>query len=210
MVKVPSLTLPQRERGKLFETSILLNVLMLFVSIPIIAQPTAFIHQGLVKTMGTFGVGRMTAQNVQNIYLHTELEYFGSDNISIKGETDFFVSSGSETKPFEFNHATFTGIAFHFTIKNAMYLDPYWALEPGIAYLKLSSSENNPSRIASFDPLFSTALGFNYYAKKLIYFSCNVRYVAGQHLSSDATSIDNKPLSLSEVRFMFGLGLHFN
>lgn len=190
-----------------------INALLLGTAIVLVAQENYFIHKGLVNTMGTFTPSFMTSQEVRNIYLHGELEYFGADKISIKGETDFFVSSTSEKKPFEFNHASFTGIAFHFPLAKAPYLDPYWAIEPGIAYVKSNRSNSKDISIptlASLDPLLSTAIGVNYYAKKLIYFSCSLRYVYGQHLANDARGVTEKPISLSEVKCMFGLGLHFN
>ena len=176
------------------------------------SQENHFIHKGLVNTVGTFAIRSMTNVDVKNIYLHGELEYFGSTYISIKGETDYFVSSTSDYKPFEFNHASFTGIAFHLPLAKAIYLDPFWAIEPGIAYTKLQDRmvlEDAP-RKPSFDPLLSTSIGINYYARNLIYFSCSIRYLWGRHLSNDASDASEKPLSLNEVKLMFGLGLHFN
>ena len=175
-----------------------------------------FIHKGLVRSMATIASGTMLKQNVSTISIHGTLEYYISDNISIRGDSYYFLQSKHnygyvipDPYFFEFNHSTFSGASYHFSTKN--HFDYYLAIEPGIGITKRAGGVDcqawlcEPSGSSSVNPLFSSAFGFNYYFQKLFHLFGEARYIAGKHLSEAQT-----PLSLNELRFSFGLGFNLS
>lgn len=181
-----------------------------------------FIRKGLLRSMATISPGTMlqNKKNESTISIHGNLEYYVADNISIRGDSYYFLQSKfnngvvlSELYFFDFNHSILSGASYHFKTKN--HFDPYIALEPGISITR--ASEKCPPEVmcilpvwartyeTTANPLISTAFGFNYYFQKLFHLFGEARYIHGNYLS-DAPA----PLSLSELRFSFGLGFNLN
>lgn len=163
-----------------------------------------YIHKNLSRTTLTFSTGYFPKNKVSSVYLTGNVEYYTNNKISVRGDGYYFVNNLSESiLSNEFipnqNDGLFFGALYHF--KSNSHFDPYLGLQPAIA---ISQSKNN-MQISSItvNPLFSSVLGFNYYAKKYAHLFINARYVSGKHLS-EASS----PMSLNEIRFEFGLGFN--
>lgn len=163
-----------------------------------------YIHKNLSRTTLTFSTGYFPKNKVSSVYLTGNVEYYTNNKISVRGDGYYFVNNLSESVlsseyiPNQ-NHGLFFGALYHF--KNNSHFDPYLGLQPGIA---ISQSKNNfQTSSVTANPLFSSVLGFNYYAKKYAHLFINARYVSGKHLSDART-----PMSLNEIRFEFGLGFN--
>ena len=182
-------------------------------------EKSQYIRKGLIRSMATISPGDMTKINATTISIHGCLEYYVADNISLRGDSYYFLSAKYNygyilpggPNPFEFNHSTFSGASYHFKTKN--HFDPYLAIEPGIAITKGKDYSNmfcDPgpcpaSGKTSANPLFSSAIGFNLYFQKWFHLFMETRYIAGKYISDAPT-----PLSLNELRFSFGLGFNIN
>ena len=173
-----------------------------------------FIHKGLLRAQATISPGIMLKERASTISIHGNLEYYVADNISIRGDSYYFLKDDQNI--FSADHSVFSGASYHFKTKNRF--DPYFALEPGIAIVKRISFSGvieclttpcpgyvNISGQTSVNPLISPALGFNLYFQKLFHLFGEVRYISGKYLSNATT-----PLSLNELRFSFGLGWNLN
>jgi hypothetical protein len=172
-----------------------------------------FIHRGLFRAMGSIAEGAMFEQGVTNIYLTGNIEYYISDNVSLRGDGNYFISTMGDVTPFEYNHSVFSGFSFHFKTKS--HFDPYLGFAPGIAMTKMSYANGficDPGPCtgdmyetrSGVNPLVSSLAGFNFYFQKAFHLFLETRYIYGRHLS------DESPQSLSELRFTFGLGFNLN
>lgn len=181
-------------------------------------EKTQYIRKGLIRSMATISPGMMLRPKATTISLHGNLEYYISDNVSLRGDTYYYIQGkyNNGLAPFIFNHSTFSGASYHFKTKN--HFNPYLALEPGVSItqpyfytcrksLFVCDEENiiaNESNVTA-NPLISGAIGFNFYFQKWFHLFGEARYISGKHLS-DAPA----PLSLNELRFSFGLGFNLN
>src|ERR1051326_2321979 len=116
-----------------------ISVIILLIGVIVSqAQETKerYIRKGLLRAMGTISPGIMLKENASTISLHGNLEYYVADNISLRGDSYYFLKAkdNNGNNPFDFNHSTFSGASYHFKTKN--HFDPYFALEPGIAITK--------------------------------------------------------------------------
>ena len=175
-----------------------------------------FIRKGLIRSMATISQG-IVMQDGLSITLHGTLEYYVADNVSLRGDSYYFLpkqNNGPEIGPFEYNHAILSGASYHFKTKNNF--DPYLAFEPGVAitkgqdnYFLFKEGQQalylHPAGNATVNPLLSSALGFNLYFQRWFHLFGEVRYMTGKYLSHAAA-----PLSLNELRFSFGLGFNLN
>ncbi|MBI3500718.1 MAG: hypothetical protein HY063_02900 [Bacteroidetes bacterium] len=171
-----------------------------------------YIRKGLIRSMATISPGILLKENASTISLHGNLEYYVADNISLRGDSYYFLKAkdNNGNNPFDFNHSTFAGASFHFKTKN--HFDPYFAFEPGVSIARINYTyswgfeqyEWRQSNI-HVNPLISSAIGFNFYFQKFFHLFMEGRYVYGKDLSNVTI-----PLSLSELRFSFGLGWNLN
>ena len=177
-------------------------------------EKSQYIRKGLIRSMGTISPGILLKENVSTISIYGTLEGYISDNISLRGDSYFYVKGkdNAGNDPFEFNHSTFSGASYHFKTKN--HFDPYFAVEPGISITQTSvicpdvaiqGNYCSGATYTSVNPLISSAIGFNFYFQKLFHLFAEGRYISGNYLS-DASS----PKSLNELRFSFGLGFNIN
>lgn len=201
-------------------------ICVIFFSISVIfahaqEESKQFIHKGILRAMGTISPGILLKENFSTISLYGTLEGYVSDNISIRGDSYYDILSASKKnndRPFEFNHATFSGASYHFKTKN--HFDPYIAIEPGISISERKDVSDlniwcDPAACPDYysvhpktevNPLISSALGFNYYFQRWFHLFIEARYVSGRHIPTDGSPT----LSLNELKFAFGLGLNIN
>jgi len=186
-------------------------------------EKSQYIRKGLLRSMATISPGIMLKENVSTISLHGTLEYYLADNVSLRGDSYYFLNGKKnygrgliipdDLYSIAFNHVTFSGASYHFKTKS--HFDPYIAIEPGISIAQ--ASEKCPPDVTCLlpvwektyettaNPLISTALGFNFYFQKLFHLFGEARYISGKYLSNAPS-----PLSLNELRFSFGLGFNLN
>lgn len=183
-------------------------ILLISVLIPfsIIAQERSFSKEGILRAQATLSTGNMIKYPVTHIYLSGDLEYYISEQISIKGDSYYFLGSMMDNHFFKYNHSNFAGISFHLVQKKIF--DPYICLQPGAAYSLSEQGINNniESKVSSnttISPLLSVSVGFNYYAKKYFHLFMGTQYINGKYLSTGP-----HPISLDELRISFGLGFN--
>lgn len=174
-------------------------------------ESNQYIDNGLMRTQGNIAMGTMLEQSLANYYLAGELEYYTSSSISIRGSSSFLLGTSSDIEGFSSNHSILLGALYHLKTKNN--LDPFIGIEPGFAISKLCGCNNPdleyslPERKGSklpttANPIFTTALGFNYFANKYFNLFANARLILGKHYS------DIGAVSLNEFKVSFGLGFH--
>jgi hypothetical protein len=177
-------------------------------------QSERFVRRGLFRSESSFEVGSMLSQRVTHVYLQGGIEYYISDNVSIRGDGSYFITGLGDMHPFAYHHDLFSGASYHFKTKN--HFDPYVGMAPGISITAL----NNPYYIicdpgpctgeeiapgeAHANPLASIHAGYNLYFQRWFHLFMETRYIYGRHYSN------YYPESLSELRFSFGLGWNFN
>ena len=182
-----------------------------------------YIRKGLIRSMATISPGIMLngiMSNTSTIFIHGNLEYYVADNVSIRGDSYYFLQAKDNDgcNPFEYNHSTFSGASYHFKTKN--HFDPYLTLEPGISITKRSAAFEEPKPCVLYgmsktaaNPLLSSAIGFNFYFQKLFHLFGEARYIIGKNISGDSeypVGNSSARLSLNELRFSFGLGFNIN
>ena len=177
-------------------------IVIIFLSIGVIFAQAQddnkqFIHKGILRATGIISPGMMLKENISTISLHGNLEYYIENNISMRGDIFYFLKAkdNNGNNPFNFNHSLFTGASYHFKTKN--HFDPYFAFQPGIAY----ANNNSTTQIS---PLVSSVLGFNYYFERWFHLFIEGRYINGKNISEAGV------ISLSELRFSFGLGFNLS
>lgn len=170
---------------------------------------TAFERKGIFRTTLTFATGYMPNNNLNNLYLTGNIEYYTSEHISLRGEGYYFFNSMNQDKTLSMNHYMYSGALYHFS--NGAF-DPFIGLQPGLSYTQCGLPNGdlaNPGieiekRNATINPLISPIVGFNYYATNWFHLFINVRYSIGTHLSNDAI------IPLNEWNASFGLGFNVN
>ena len=180
------------------------SIFLIFVSMaPFFANArqdsSRYVHKGLLRAQATISPGFMFNEGITNIYIHGDLEYYVEDNISVRGDSYYYLNTIDDKKPFMVIHSTFLGAVYHFPTASS--LDPYIGIQPGIAYSQANTQLLIYDNKVTANPLISSVAGVNYYASRIFHLFLSVRYVSGKHLS-DAPS----PLSLNEIKLSFGLG----
>lgn len=172
-----------------------------------------YIHQQLTRADASIVAGYMFKENINNVYVKGNLEYYLDNKVSIRGDVNWLMGSTgltSDSMGFKDNHSLMIGTVYHFHTKN--HFDPYFIIQPGLAYT--SSYKEVVSTIPDkntknvyykgvMSPLASAGIGFNYYFQRFAHLFIETRYVYGNHLSEAP-----KPLSLQELRVTFGLGFN--
>ena len=176
-----------------------------------------YIDKGLLRAQANLSMGVALKSFEKNAifltrsYITGNLEYYTSSQISIRG-TSSFLLSGNIYGGLDKNYSILLGALYHFKTNNK--LDPYWGIEPGVAITHLW----NPLEAGVFvdmvwpyydadypttiNPIFTSSVGFNYYATKYFNLFANIQLVIGKHYS------DIPAVSLNELKFSFGLGWH--
>jgi hypothetical protein len=170
-----------------------------------------FIKKYLLRTQGNLSLGYMTKQKIVPAYIGGDFDFFFDEKVSFYGEGSFFITATSDEVGYKMkhNHAILSGINIHLTSQKRF--DPYIGINPGIMFSQFGPVGDvniglyNPpftqNTKLGVSPIFSTAVGFNYYVGSIFNFFVRVRYIQGQFFG---TSMERIPLS--EFRFSAGLG----
>lgn len=179
------------------------------------AQPVEaqFIHKHLVRADASIIAGVLLKDNINNVHLNGNLEYYLDNKISVRGDCNYMLGSNGltiDSMGLKDNHSVMLGVVYHFHTNN--HIDPYFILQPGFTYTSSYNAgytrflQDNAKTIyykPVISPLATAGFGFNYYFQRFAHLFLETRYVYGQHLS-DAP----KPISLEEFRITFGLGFN--
>jgi len=171
-----------------------------------------FIRKHLIRADASIVSGYMYRSAIKNVHVNGNLEYYVDNTLSIRGDANYLLGSNgiSDSMGFIHNHSIMLGPVFHFKTKG--HFDPYFILQPGIAYTQsykqrftedLDNADGRTNYTAVLSPLGTAGLGFNYYFQRFAHLFLETRYVYGQHLAQAP-----HPLSLEEVRITFGLGFN--
>jgi hypothetical protein len=192
-------------------------VLLAFVLMGMAAQAQddkPFVKKYLLRTQGNLSVGFMTKQKTVPAYIGGDFDFFVDERVSFYGEGSFFVTSTSDEVGYKMkhNHAILSGFNIHLTSQKRF--DPYIGINPGIMISQFGPTSDvniglyNPpftqNTKVGVSPLFTTAIGFNYYVGSIFNFFARIRYIQGQFFGN---SMERIPLS--EFRFSAGLGWNF-
>lgn len=176
-------------------------------------ESTQYIHKHLVRSDASIVSGYMFKSDLKNVHLNGNLEYYMDNRVSIRGDANYLLGStgiSADSMSLQDDISVMLGPVFHIHTNN--HLDPYFILQPGVAYTSSYSGKkilNNDSPLndkkfyCALSPLASAGIGFNYYFQRFAHLFMETRYVYGQHLSAAPA-----PLSLQEVRITFGLGFN--
>jgi hypothetical protein len=178
-------------------------------------QNEQFIHKHLVRADASIVSGYMFKDNLKNVHLNGNLEYYLDNIVSIRGDGNYLLGSTGWTDDsmhLKDDISIMLGPVFHFRTNN--HFDPYFILQPGIAYTSsyydaypgqnyIEGEKKIYNYQGSLSPMASAGLGFNYYFQRFAHLFLETRYVHGQHLSFAPS-----PVSLQELRITFGLGFN--
>ena len=171
-----------------------------------------FIHKHLLRADASIVAGYMFKSNLSNVHLNGSAEYYLDNKVSIRGSISYMMGSSgltADSMGLHDFHSIYLGAAFHIPTKG--HFDPYFILQPGIAYTSSykATYTSNPvenKKTATYagvlSPIATAGFGFNYYFQHFAHLFMETRYVYGNHLSEAP-----HPISLQELRITFGLGL---
>lgn len=174
-----------------------------------------FVKKHLLRTQGNISIGYMLKQKMAPAYVGGDFDFFLSEKVSWYGEGSFFVTNTTEEKSYHIkhNHAILTGFNIHFTDKKRF--DPYIGINPGIMISQFGPVSNANITVyhppftgntkVGISPVFSAAVGVNYYIGSIFNFFVRARYIQGQFFGTSAERIP-----LSEFRFSAGLGWNWS
>lgn len=157
------------------------------------------LRSGLLRSQGTFSFGKLPKIKETGIYLHGNLEYYLNSNLSLRGDVFYHLKS-DEFSIIKKNHQLFSGISYH--IKLGRNLNPYIGVEPGVG-LTEAANYNYIKQSRSITFLYSSVIGFNYYAEDWFHIFVDARFLGGTHKAETE-------ININEIRFSFGLGFNIN
>ena len=182
-------------------------ILILILASPILLsgqeKNNSVVREGLLRAQGTFSFGKLLKLEEAGLYLHGNMEYYFDDKFSVRGDI-FYHLKDDELNWIDMNHQLYSGVSYHFPAERNF--TGYIGLQPGIALTRLSSNIQTETLIKPLDEptaltfLYSSVIGFNYYAEDWFHLFVDARLVGGMHFNQD----------ISEVRLSFGLGFNFN
>lgn len=174
-----------------------------------------YIHKHLVRSTLAIVPGYMFKDNLSNVYINGNVEYYLDNVISFRGDGNYMMGStgfSEDSIGLKNNHSLMLGPVFHFQTKG--HFDPYVIAQPGLAYTSsyrqtyVGGFIDEDSKIIvnykeRISPVGTVGLGFNYYFQRFAHLFAETRYVYGTHVSNAPS-----PISLQELRFTFGLGFN--
>jgi hypothetical protein len=182
------------------EKVMLLIAIVLYATSTYAQQPN-YVRAGLVRSQLTLSPGYFFADNNTYFYFHGNLEGFIEDRLSLSGDSYMFLGNQtSDSGLLKMNQSSFFGMAKHISNGRS---DFYVSFQPGFSITQLNKSEQHASNALAFNPMVSTAIGYNYVFYKYFHFFTQLRYCYGNHLYT-------RPVGLSEIRFSAGLGFNIN
>ena len=94
-----------------------------------------FIHKHLVLADASIVAGNMFKSGSNNVYLNGNLEYYLDNKVSVRGDANWMAGTQNKvdkTRGLNEYYSVLLGCAFH--LPSASHFDPYFILQPGLAY----------------------------------------------------------------------------
>lgn len=157
---------------------------------------------GFVNSQGNIAAGYLFVQKQPAAYIIGESEIFVKNQIALTGSAWFFVPVSRKPTGLKANHTFTWGFNYHFLKKGRF--DPYVGLTPGISIVRVAyNTADGELKKAPFGvaPLFSAAVGFNYYVGSIFHFFLKAQGVSGE-FSGGAPN----RTPLHEIKLTAGLG----
>lgn len=162
---------------------------------------SSYNNKGLIKAGLAYNQSFMTNYKNQNIYLCGDLEYFASNNISIKGDCYWYLDSRNAEKIFNENYIILFGPVFNLPKGKSNF---YIGIQPGLSYTKpnnlIDERQTYPIRLM---PMFCISTGYTLYFSKFCNFNIGVKYTISKYRGTN-----NASLNLDELLISGGLGFH--
>lgn len=178
-----------------------ISAFILLVGLNVNAQEELYMRQGLIKSSATISPGKMLNRTVKTIYLSGFLEYHIEKNISLRGDTYWYIDGGGQ-KPTDITLSnasrTYFGAFYHWNVKN---WDNYLGFQPGISLLRFSAI----SPKISVCPSFALTVGSTFFVWKYFHFFANLTYV-----NSKAHDLAIGSQRADELILSAGLGFQLN
>lgn len=160
-----------------------------------------YIRQGLIKASATISPGKMLNRPTSTIYLSGFAEYHVEKNVSLRGETFWYVDgeSANANPDLHFDRAsrTYFGVFYHLNKRN---WDNYLGFQPGISIIKPQFAGRT-----EVVPSFAITLGTSYFVWKFFHFFANVSY-----LNSSLRDFSDGTRKADELVLSAGLGFQVN
>lgn len=183
-------------------------VFTVVLSVNCSAQSNKIDRTHLISASATLSPAFFLKGGVSSNYINGFLEYYPQANVSVKGETYYFLkpSEGKE-HPLKQNTGIIFGGLYHFT-KNGAF-DPYIGFQPGVSLVTYYPNLNGQIQYlgllqSEIVPVVTLSVGANYYVSRYFNFFGSIRYVNAQGAQTETYFTD-----LNEIRFSFGLGFNF-
>lgn len=177
------------------------TVVALLLALNAAAQEEIYIRPGLLKASATIAPGKLLNRTVNTIYLSGFLEYHIEKNLSLRGDTYWYIDGTAEkATDITLRNAsrTYFGVFYHKNVKN---WDNYLGFQPGLSFLRFGAISNK----TSVCPSFALTAGTSFYVWKYFHFFANLSYV-----NSIAHGINGGSMRADELIFSAGLGFNLN
>jgi len=173
------------------------------LSLGLYGQNKDYIGPGLLKSSLTISPSWMLNRPEINYYLSGFVEGYLERNISLRGETHYFVDGKREIPYLNRNSATYFGVLYHINKNNT---DAHIGFMPGISIIQInSSSVSNTQNRTHVNPSFSINIGATVYIWKFCHFFTNITYI---HTTLRGEGELNG--RADELMISAGLGFNFN
>jgi len=180
------------------KTRLILFSILLF-GLHINAQEKIFTKTNGFRAMGTLCPGVFTSNGATSLYFSGDWDYYFNEHFSMNGEGHYFLANLTGNTSITSYHSLLWGMNYHFLIFNQ--LDPFVGMEPGFGFVDGTRLFGSKPNAFETIPLITFTVGTNFYVGSIFHFFIKARYLQGQSLSAT-----DYHLSLSEFRFMGGLG----
>lgn len=179
-------------------------VRMIFLSALLLAYLPAFgqeqyIRQGTIKASATIAPSNMLNRDANNIYLNGFLAYQLDRNVSLRGETFYYINNAASTNPIYAGAIhTYFGAFYH---KGKGNWDNYLGFQPGVSVMKTAFKKT------SAIPTFAVKLGTAYYVWKYFHFFAELTYT---NSTIRGIGPNYGSMKTDELIFSAGLGFQIN
>lgn len=154
-----------------------------------------FQKEGLLKAYLTISPGFMLENDSQPFYFHGNLEGYTSENISLSGDSYFYLGDLNKEGLFRFHNSVLSGFNWHLLGQGQA--DLYIGAQPGVSFTRLRLQ--GKEQTIGINPLASFNFGFNFFLTEYMHFFVHGKTVFGRHSTYEAHS-------LNEFRLSAGLG----
>ena len=171
------------------------------------AQTISEDRTGYFRAQGNIAVGYLFAERQPGAYVQGDMDFFIKNQISINGAIWYFIPVTRSPLGIKANHSLLWGFNYHF-LKTGR-ADPVIGLTPGVSLVRVAYADaENTVKLTPYGPapLFSVAVGCNYYVGTIFNF-----YIKAQGMAGEFFGNAPQPSPLYELRLTAGLGFdaHF-